>query len=222
MKLSEVLKLQAEKKKQGTAFSGAGVLTSAPPSKKKALKVLRTRETPNPNALQFVLNAQVLDYGHKSWSSRSDCGGDKMGEALFNIEGVANVYIMENFVTVTKKDEANWSPLSDRVWNAVDSNVDYYRTDVKEELAGIDVANYQSLSQDEKMKAVEMVLNRSVRSSLAKDGGGVDLKGIDGNVVQIHYQGACGNCSSSTTGTLQYIERLIQQQLHSDLTVKPV
>ena len=75
---------------------------------------------------------------------------------------------------------------------------------------------------DEKLKAVEMVLNRSVRSSLAKDGGGVDLMGIDGNVVKIHYQGACGDCPSSTSGTLQYIERLIQQQLHSDLVVKSV
>lgn len=222
MKISEILKLRAEKEKQGSVTSGAGPSTSDLPAKNKSLKVLRTRETPNPNALQFVLNAQILDYGNKSWSSKSDCGGDNMGEALFDIEGVANVYIMENFVTVTKAGHVNWKPLSDRIWKAIDARVDYYKTNEKEGLAGIDVTNYQSLSQEDKMKAVEMVLNRSVRSSLAQDGGGVDLKGIDGNVVQIHYQGACGNCSSSTTGTLQYIERLIQQQLHSDLVVKPV
>jgi Fe-S cluster biogenesis protein NfuA len=50
----------------------------------------------------------------------------------------------------------------------------------------------------------------------------VDLKGLEGNEVQIHYQGACGDSPSSLTGTLQNIERLIKQQLYGDLTVKSV
>jgi len=220
MKLSEVLKLRAENKNQ-SAGSGSQVSTETPASK-KALKVLRTRETPNPNALQFVLNAQVLNYGNKSWSAKDDCMDDKMGQALFGIEGVGNVYVMENFVTVTKDEQTAWNLLSAKVWNAIDAHVDYFAPVAKKELEEIDVCNYLSLSMDEKLKAVEMVLNRSVRSSLASDGGGVDLKGIDGNEVSLHYQGACGNCPSSTAGTLQYIERLIQQQLHSDLVVKSV
>ena len=220
MKLSEVLKLREEKKNPGNGASGQ--VSTEPPAAKKSLKVLRTRETPNPNALQFVLNAQILDYGNKSWSSGKDCPDDKMGQALFAIDGVVNVYVMENFVTVTKSDAAGWKILSDRVWNAIDAHLDYYDAVEKKDLEDIDVCNYLSLSMDEKLKAVEMVLNRSVRSSLAKDGGGVDLKGIDGNVVNIHYQGACGDCPSSTSGTLQYIERLIQQQLHSELVVKSV
>ncbi len=222
MKLSEVLKLREENKNQG---AGAGSSVASPPiaaTSKKTLKVLRTRETPNPNAIQFVLNAQILDYGNKSWASKDDCPEDMMGQALFAIEDVANVYVMENFVTVTKVEETSWKVLSDRVWNAIDAHMDYYEADDKKDLDKVDVANYLSLSLEEKLKAVEMVLNRSVRSSLAKDGGGVDLKGIEGNVVHIHYQGACGNCPSSTTGTLQYIERLIQQQLHSELVVKSV
>ena len=219
MKLSDILKLR-EEKKQGNG-SGSSVSNDSPASK-KGLKVIRTRETPNPNALQFVLNAQILDYGNKSWSSKDDCLDDKMGQALLGMSEITNVYIMENFVTVTKVDGTKWSFLSPKVWKEIDANVDYYDPVDKKELETIDVTNYLSLTLDEKMKAVEMVLNRSVRSSLAQDGGGVELKGIEGNEVQIHYQGACGDCPSSTTGTLQYIERLIQQQLHSDLKVKPV
>lgn len=220
MKLSEVLKLREEKKNPGNGASGQ-VSVKEPESKKK-LKVLRTRETPNPNALQFVLNAHILDFGNKSWSSGKECPDDVMGQALFAIKEVTNVYVMENFVTVTKSNNAGWKILSDRVWNAIDAHMDYYEPDGKKELGQVDVTNYLSLSMDDKLKAVEMVLNRSVRSSLAQDGGGVDLKGIDDNVVKIHYQGACGDCPSSTSGTLQYIERLIQQQLHSDLVVKSV
>ena len=67
-----------------------------------------------------------------------------------------------------------------------------------------------------------MVLDRSIRVNLAKDGGGVDLKGLEGNEILIHYQGACGNCPSSTSGTLQFIEKQFKQQLHPDLKVRSV
>ena len=86
----------------------------------------------------------------------------------------------------------------------------------------IDVTNFLALPQDKKLQAIEMILNRSIRSQLAQDGGGVDLMGLDDNEVKIHYQGACGSCPTSTTGTLQHIEKLIKQQLDRSLVVKSV
>ena len=91
-----------------------------------------------------------------------------------------------------------------------------------QETIDIDVSDYHALPHDKKLEAIEMVLDRSIRFQLSQDGGGVDLQGLEGNEVQIHYQGACGDCPSSKTGTLQHIERLIKQQLDGDLTVKSV
>jgi len=54
---------------------------------------------------------------------------------------------------------------------------------------------------------------------LTNDGGGVEVLGIEGNVINVHYQGACGTCPSSTTGTLSYIETFLKDTLHRDLTV---
>ncbi|SVD59448.1 uncharacterized protein METZ01_LOCUS412302, partial [marine metagenome] len=86
----------------------------------------------------------------------------------------------------------------------------------------IDVEKFLSLTDHEKLDAVEMVLNRSIRKNLAQDGGGVEVKGIDGNIVKILYQGACGSCPTSSTGTLQYIQTQLRQQLHQDLEVRSV
>lgn len=228
MKLSEILELQAKSKNKDGAPGDAGSQAAgrqspsvATPSK-KPLKVLRTRETPNPNALQFVLSGCALDRGKKSYASRNDCPGDKLGEALFDIQGVGNVYIMENFVTVTKDDGANWTSLRDPVWKCIDAHVAVYPSDEREKPGAVDMADYQALSHEDKLKAVETVLNRSIRSNLARDGGGVELRGIEGDDVSIHYQGACGNCPSSASGTLKFIEKLLQQQLHPGLKVKSV
>jgi len=40
----------------------------------------------------------------------------------------------------------------------------------------------------------------------------VDLHGVglDGNQLSVHYQGACGTCPSSISGTLRGIENLVK------------
>ena len=220
MKISEVLAIQAKLNEKTAAKSKPK--PKSKPNLKKALKVVRTRETPNPNALQFVINAVILDHGNTSFTSKEEAKGDKMAAALFEKPGVINVYVMENFITVTKDDKTSWVPLKDRVWKTIDDTVTIYQSEEKTQLSEVDVVNFQKLDSDKKLQGIEMVLNRSIRTNLAKDGGGVELKGIEGNEVSIHYQGACGSCPTSTSGTLKYIQGQLREQLHPELTVKPV
>ena len=218
MKISEVLARQTEQKNAGKPPEDR----PRKPVDKKVLKVIRTRETPNPKALQFVLNAEILENGYRSFTDKEGAAGDAMAMALLNYDEITSVYIMKNFVTVTMGNEANWHHLKTPVWDIIDGKVHVYPSDTVVEKIDIDVSDFHALPQDKKLAAVEMVLDRSIRFQLSQDGGGVDLKGLEGNEVQIHYQGACGDCPTSLTGTLQHIERLIKQQLDGDLTVKSV
>ena len=220
MKISEILAIQEKLKEK--AAPAKKTKPKARPSTKKALKVVRTKETPNPNALQFVINAVLLDNGNISFASKKEAESDKMATALFERSGVLSVFVMDNFVTVTKDEKTSWVPLKDRVWKTIEDTVSLYQAEEKVQLSEVDVINFAELSNDKKLQGIEMVLNRSIRTNLAQDGGGVELKGIEGNEVSIHYQGACGSCPTSTSGTLQYIQTQIRQQLHPELTVKPV
>ena len=220
MKISEVLAIQEKLKEK--AAPAKKTKPKARPSTKKALKVVRTKETPNPNALQFVINAVLLDNGNISFASKKEAESDKMATALFERSGVLSVFVMDNFVTVTKDEKTSWVPLKDRVWKTIEETVTLYQAEGKVQLNEVDVVNFANLSNEKKLQGIEMVLNRSIRTNLAQDGGGVELKGIEGNEVSIHYQGACGSCPTSTSGTLKYIEAQIRQQLHPKLTVKSV
>lgn len=220
MKISEVLAIQAKVNEKTAAKSKPK--PKAKPNLKKALKVVRTRETPNPNALQFVINAVILDNGNISFANKEEAKDDKMAAALFEKPGIINVYVMENFITVTKDDKTSWVPLKDRVWKSIDDTATVYQSEKKVQLSGVDVVNFAKLDNEKKLQGIEMVLDRSIRTNLAKDGGGVELKGIEGNEVSIHYQGACGSCPTSTSGTLKYIQGQLREQLHPELTVKPV
>ncbi len=218
MKISEVLARKAEQKNAGKPLEDR----PRKPVDKKTLKVIRTRETPNPKALQFVLNTQILENGYRSFTSEVDSVGDALETALLKHKEITSIYVMKNFVTITVGSEADWHHLKTPVWETIDEKVHVYPSESTEKKLDIDVSDFQALPKEKKLEAIEMVLDRSIRFQLSQDGGGVDLKGLEGNEVQIHYQGACGDCPSSLTGTLQHIDRLIKQQLDADLTVKSV
>lgn len=76
--------------------------------------------TPNPNAGKFILDREVVPGGKsRSFSTRDEARGDALGEALMDLDGVANVFMVEDFVTITRRPEADWSVLRPRVEAAI-------------------------------------------------------------------------------------------------------
>jgi Fe-S cluster biogenesis protein NfuA len=63
------------------------------------------------------------------------------------------------------------------------------------------------------------VLDTQIRPALASDGGGLEVVALEGKKLTIRYQGACGSCPSSISGTLMAIENLLQAEVDGNLTV---
>jgi Fe-S cluster biogenesis protein NfuA len=59
---------------------------------------------------------------------------------------------------------------------------------------------------------VETVLDE-LRPYLMADGGNVELVEIDGPIVRLRLQGACGSCPSSTMTLKMGIERRLREQI---------
>ncbi len=72
----------------------------------------------------------------------------------------------------------------------------------------------------EKVRRIEAVLDQQVRPALASDGGGLDLVDLKGDELWVQYHGACGSCSSSIGGTLQFIQDSLNNHLGVTLAVK--
>jgi NifU-like protein len=72
----------------------------------------------------------------------------------------------------------------------------------------------------EKVRRIEGVLDQHVRPALASDGGGIDLVDLKGDELYVQYHGACGSCSSSIGGTLQFITDSLNNYLGTALAVK--
>ncbi|XP_041015946.1 nifU-like protein 2, chloroplastic [Juglans microcarpa x Juglans regia] len=68
---------------------------------------------------------------------------------------------------------------------------------------------------------VDSVLDE-IRPYLIADGGNVALHEIDGNVVRLKLQGACGSCPSSVTTMKMGIERRLMEKIPEIVAVEPI
>lgn len=77
--------------------------------------------TPNPNSLKFTLrNGTFIEAGMESFNSPEDAAGHVLGQRIFEIDGVTNVFILPEFLTVTKEPSAAWDDIIPGVERAVE------------------------------------------------------------------------------------------------------
>ena len=69
---------------------------------------------------------------------------------------------------------------------------------------------------------INEILDEKVRPYLMGDGGYLEILSLQDHTLKIRYQGACGSCPSSLTGTLMAIEGMLKQEVDPELEVVPV
>jgi hypothetical protein len=65
--------------------------------------------TPNPNATKFTLDVTLAS--SINFSSAEAAAGHHFAEAVFAAGGVAAVFGVNNFVTITRQADAPWEPI---------------------------------------------------------------------------------------------------------------
>ncbi|MZH14610.1 MAG: scaffolding protein [Nitrospinae bacterium] len=78
--------------------------------------------TPNENAMKYTLNCNSIESGHKTYTNAEAAEDSPVAKALFAIDGVSQVFLMADFISVTKKPEASWSNLEASILEAIKSS----------------------------------------------------------------------------------------------------
>ena len=187
----------------------------------KTFSVEEIELTPNPSSVKFILDRKVIDSGSKTIDGYLE--SDTFAINLFALDIVDRVYLRENFVSVTLNSADLWVIFKDKIKNIIEADLKKYEDGDEEVSSSIlddfDTETYPDLADDEKVIIVEAVLDSSIRPALANDGGGLEVIEVEGDIVRIRYQGACGGCPSSTGGTLRVIENHLRSQLDPEIKV---
>ena len=174
-------------------------------------KISEIEPTPNPNAMKFVLK-EPLTWGiTRSYDNAGEAQADPLAAALFDIEHVTNVFYVDHWITVTQDGQADWKELMREL--AVPIREAPAADDNSAQVAAQAAPALEQMSEGDRarLERINDILDEQVRPYLQGDGGDLYVLGLQDNTLTVHYQGACGSCPSSISGTLAGIESLVRQ-----------
>jgi Fe-S cluster biogenesis protein NfuA len=184
-------------------------------------KISEIEGTPNPNALKFILK-EPLTWGiTHSYDSAEQAKDDPLAAALFEIDHVTNVFYVDRWITVTQDGNANWSDLSREVADPIRAALAADAQSANTLATASTVISGLSAKDQLRLDRINNLLDEEIRPYLQGDGGDLYVVGLKENVLSVHYQGACGTCPSSISGTLRGIENLLRS-VETDIQVVAV
>ncbi len=171
--------------------------------------------TPNPNALKFIMNIPVKQEGNSTYKSPSECGENQLALELFKVRGIDQLHFFENVIAVTKFSYEDWGSVETGVMKALKEFMPTHNPNYNDPNPEAD--RRKNLSPE--LQQIEMILDKTIRPGLQGDGGDIQALTYQDNILMVKYQGACGTCPSSTTGTLEAIKAILRDELNPEIEV---
>ena len=171
--------------------------------------------TPNPNALKFIIDRDVKSDGKVSFKNPQECKEVPLAAALFDLRGVDQIHFFQNVITVSKFSFEEWDNLEPAVQTCIESFIEDHDPGFKAH----DTEESRRSGLTPELRQIEEILDKRIRPGLQGDGGDLVVKDFKDNVLIVKYQGACGTCPSSTTGTLEAIRSILRDEVNPQIEV---
>ena len=181
-------------------------------------KISDIEETPNPNAVKFILREAVSNGVARQYGSADMAESDPLAKSLFDVGHVVSVFYMDRMITVEKDDEGDWDDLLPSLAVPIRAT-ESVAVSAAAAAAAVGGPIAAVASDDPRLLKINEILDEKVRPALMGDGGYLEIMGLTDHTLSIRYQGACGSCPSSLTGTLMAIEGMLKQEVDPELEV---
>ncbi len=202
-------------------LSGNAVNETENTNKKEAIEVY-AEVTPNPSVMKFGTNKALtstdVEYKNIEEASKSS----PLAQDLFNFPFVKEVFISENYISVTKYDVIDWNDVYTEVRTFIRSYLQDNKTIIKELPTLKTVAQENNTPQNLEGTPGQIVaiLDEYIRPAVASDGGNIAFKSYDeeSKIVSVILQGACSGCPSSTATLKNGIETMLKEMLPNQIS----
>jgi Fe-S cluster biogenesis protein NfuA len=140
-----------------------------------------------------------------------------LAQRLFEIEGVAGVFLGADFVTITKEGDRDWYLLKPSILGVIMEHFTAGRPVVNETAVDDNAAHEDD---DEIVAQIKELLDTRVRPAVAQDGGDITFQGFENGIVYLNMKGSCAGCPSSTATLKAGIENMLRHYIPEVVEVR--
>jgi Fe-S cluster biogenesis protein NfuA len=221
----EWIDVQEEVKEQIEAYLTDGniaVNEQQSSTKKEAIEVY-AEVTPNPSVMKFGTNKALtqtdVEYKNIDEASKSS----PLAQAIFTFSFVKEVFISDNYISVTKYDMVEWKEVFTEVRTFIREYLVEGKTIIKEIPIQKEDSEIETTAPVMALEGIPAqivdILDEYIKPAVASDGGNIAFKSYDEEhkVVRVVLQGACSGCPSSTATLKNGIETLLKEMLPNQI-----
>lgn len=200
---------------------GVIVLPTENATKKQPISVYG-ETTPNPASLKFVVN-KALTKTSAEFKNIDEAAASPLAQELFKFHYVKEIFITENYVSVTKYDSISWDEITLELRTFIKQFLENGGTVLDESLIATDIKqekqqikNFDNL--DTTSQQIINILEEYVKPAVAADGGNILFDSYDetDKKVKVVLQGSCNGCPSSTFTLKNGIENMLKSMLNDN------
>jgi len=181
--------------------------------------------TPNPSALKFVVS-RMLTRTAIEFKNIDQTAASPLAKELFKFPYVKEIFIDENYISVTKYDVNNWDEITLELRSFIKQFIENGGTVLDENFVQETLVEETKKTEefdnlDITSQKIINILEEYVKPAVAADGGNIAFESFDeeNKVVKVILQGACSGCPSSTFTLKSGIEGLLKSMLNDDAIV---
>lgn len=206
-----------------TFVNNGGVIINVEENKTKKQPITVYGETtPNPSALKFVVS-KMLTKNAIEFKNIDQTGASPLAKELFKFPYVKEIFIDENYISVTKYEINEWQEITLELRSFIKQYIENGGTVLDENFI-------QAVTEKEDTKAKEFdnldvtsqqiinILEEYVKPAVQADGGNIafDSYNESDKTVKVILQGACSGCPSSTFTLKSGIENMLKSMLNDE------
>lgn len=207
---------------QAFVDKGGTILNIEENKTKKQPITVYGESTPNPSALKFVVS-RMLTKNAVEYKNIDQTASSPLAKELFKFPYVKEVFIDENYISVTKYDINDWQEITLEVRTFIKQFIENGGTVLDESLLEATAKNDSNKDEafdklDVTSQQIINILEEYVKPAVAADGGNIafDSFNEDNKVVKVILQGACSGCPSSTFTLKSGIENMLKSMLNDE------
>lgn len=169
-----------------------------------------SESTPNPETMKFVFNRMILPNQTADFTDASQCSHSPLAKNLFEFSFVNGVFIMNNFVTITRQPGIAWEEIVPIVKEFLKAYVQADEPILNEAIVEVE----KDFGDDNAIvNQIKEILDTYIKPAVEGDGGQIAFNNYENGVVTVELRGSCSGCPSSTVTLKRGIEGMLTRMV---------